>query len=68
MNVKSKIENWPVIWRVVAPGAGSYDHDMVYLETESEPDAVKQYTRLRRGGSPSPNRAGSLWSAAGRLR
>ncbi len=52
MSVTSKIENWPVIWRVVAPGAGSYDHDMVFLETESEADAVKQYTRLRRGGYP----------------
>ena len=52
MSITSKIENWPVIWRVVSPGAGSYDHDMVFLETESEADAVKQYQRLRRTGWP----------------
>jgi hypothetical protein len=27
---------WPVIWRVVAPSAGSYDRDMVFIETPDE--------------------------------
>ena len=52
MSITSTIESWPVIWRVVSPGAGSYDHDMVFLETESEAYAVKQYASLRRSDYP----------------
>jgi hypothetical protein len=52
MSTTSKIENWPVIWRVVSPAAGSYDHDMVFLETENEADASKEYRSLRCGGWP----------------
>ena len=35
-----------MIWRVVAPGAGSYDHDMVFLETENEANARKRLAQL----------------------
>jgi hypothetical protein len=43
---------WPVFWRVVAPGAGSYNHDMVFLETEDEAKARKSFRTLRRGRWP----------------
>jgi hypothetical protein len=43
---------WPVVWRVVAPAAGSYDHDMVYLATEDEGQARSFYRELRRGHHP----------------
>lgn len=43
-------ESWPVIWRVVAPGAGSYNHDMVFLETDREREARSFLTELRAGG------------------
>ncbi|HEY3786879.1 MAG TPA: hypothetical protein VGL55_16505 [Steroidobacteraceae bacterium] len=49
---KDRPETWPVIWRVVAPGAGSYDHDMVFLETEIEVDARKCHDNCRREGYP----------------
>jgi len=41
------IEKWPVVWRVVAPACGSYDQDMVFLETESEKEARHQFHSLR---------------------
>jgi hypothetical protein len=43
---------WPVIWRVLAPHAGSYDHDSVYIETAKESDARSCYAHLRRRGYP----------------
>ena len=43
---------WPVIWRVVAPGAGSFGHDMVFTETEVERDARTQLVQLLRQGLP----------------
>ena len=43
---------WPVVWRVVAPAAGSYDHDMTFLETEDEAEAQRQLEALRCSGSP----------------
>ena len=45
-------DSWPIIWRVVAPGAGSYDHDMVYADTEDEEYARHEYRQLRRAGHP----------------
>lgn len=41
------VEQWPIIWRVVAPACGSYDHDMVFLETESEEAARRHLHGLR---------------------
>jgi hypothetical protein len=49
---RKKVEDWPVVWRVVAPAAGSYDTDMVMLETEDEEDAFRQFRRLRCTGWP----------------
>lgn len=46
------IATWPTVWRVVAPRAGSYDHDMVFTETEKEGEARKSYGALRRAGYP----------------
>jgi hypothetical protein len=43
-------ETWPVIWRVVAPGAGSYDQDMVVCETADEAQARGVYRDRRSGG------------------
>ena len=43
---------WPIIWRLVCPGAGSYDHDMVFCETTSKDEAIKQFRSLRRDGCP----------------
>jgi len=45
-------QTWPVIWRVVAPRAGSYNHDMVFIETEDEREARQQFHALRRTGYP----------------
>lgn len=45
-------ETWPCVWRVLAPRAGSYDHDMIYLETEDETKARQCHGDLRRGGHP----------------
>jgi hypothetical protein len=45
-------DTWPVIWRVVAPGAGSYDHDWVMCETDDEAEARRIYIERRRGGFP----------------
>jgi hypothetical protein len=45
-------ETWPVIWRVVAPSAGCYDRDMVFLETEDEGEARKGYKAQRSAGWP----------------
>jgi hypothetical protein len=41
------IEQWPAVWRVVAPACGSYDHDMMFLETESEAEARRRFHALR---------------------
>jgi hypothetical protein len=46
------VDKWPVLWRVTAPACGSYDHDMVFLETEDEREARKRHALLRRGGWP----------------
>lgn len=43
---------WPVLWRVVAPTAGSFNHDMVFTETEDEQEAEKSLRALRRQGWP----------------
>ena len=43
---------WPIVWRLVCPAAGSYDHDMVFFETESKDDAVKRFRSMRRNGYP----------------
>jgi len=53
-NRKSRIaaDQWPVIWRVVAPACGSYDHDMVFLETESEKEARRRFHGLHCGEWP----------------
>jgi hypothetical protein len=40
-------ETWPVVWRVVAPGAGSFDHDMTFLSTEDEAEARSMYRSIR---------------------
>jgi hypothetical protein len=45
-------ETWPVVWRVVIPGAGSYDHDWVMVETEDEAEARGDYRARRSGGWP----------------
>jgi hypothetical protein len=45
-------ETWPVIWRVVAPGASTYGHDWVFLESEDERNARKEFGGLRRCGWP----------------
>ena len=44
--------DWPIIWRLVCPGAGSYDHDMVFLETTSKDEAIKEFRSLRCRGYP----------------
>lgn len=43
---------WPVLWRVVAPTAGSFNQDMVFMETEDEKEAEKSLRGLRRQGWP----------------
>jgi hypothetical protein len=43
-------DTWPVVWRVVAPAAASYNHDWVFLETEDEAEARQAYRNLRAGG------------------
>ena len=60
------IERWPIIWRVVAPGCGSYDHDMVFLETSSEKEARQRFhgPALRRLAGAA--RAGPVRAAASR--
>jgi len=45
-------EQWPVVWRVVAPRAGSYGHDMTFIETDSEEEAMRELRGLRRSGWP----------------
>lgn len=41
---------WPVMWRVVMRGAGSYNGDRAFLETEDEAEARRRYRRWRCGG------------------
>jgi hypothetical protein len=45
-------DTWPTFWRVIAPGAGSYDHDMVFCETEDETKARREFSALRRADWP----------------
>lgn len=45
-------DTWPILWRVVVPGAGSYDHDMVFLETAIEKDAREACAEQQRNGYP----------------
>jgi len=52
MAKRTDIEKWPVIWRVVAPACGSYDHDMVFLQTEDEQEARSRWLGLRRRDWP----------------
>ncbi len=44
---RTRLDQWPVIWRVVAPACGSYDHDMVFLQTDSEKEARRRFHGLR---------------------
>ncbi|MFO1465886.1 MAG: hypothetical protein U1F35_05510 [Steroidobacteraceae bacterium] len=46
------VNNWPVFWRVVAPSCGSYGHDIVFIETDSEREAIRKHRALRRAGTP----------------
>ena len=50
-NPKS-LSSWPIVWRVVAPAAGSRNRDMMMLQTDDEREARKRYGYLRRGGWP----------------
>jgi hypothetical protein len=52
MSNRKSIAQWPVIWRVVAPACGSYGHDMVFIETESETEARSHFHGLRCGQWP----------------
>lgn len=45
-------DTWPTIWRIVAPGAGGYGHDMVYAETEDEAEARRMYHAHLCSGHP----------------
>jgi len=45
-------DSWPVYFRVVAPACGSYDHDMVFIETEDEAEARSTLKGLLSGGHP----------------
>lgn len=45
-------DTWPVIWRVVAPRAGNYNNDMVFIETDDEREARRHYFGLRSAGWP----------------
>jgi hypothetical protein len=48
----SSPETWPVVWRVVAPNAGGYSHDMVFITTEDETEAHERFEALCSGGYP----------------
>ena len=43
-------DTWPVIWRVVAPRAGSYNSDFVVWEDQDEGVARRIYGQRRREG------------------
>jgi hypothetical protein len=43
----ANVDQWPVIWRVVAPNCGSYGHDMLFIETADEGSAREKYRSLR---------------------
>ncbi|MCC6194583.1 MAG: hypothetical protein IT518_08970 [Burkholderiales bacterium] len=45
-------KEWRVFWRVIVPDGGSYGHDMVFLETDSEAEARKRYHGLLRKDWP----------------
>jgi hypothetical protein len=45
-------DTWPIVWRVVAPACGSHDHDMVFLETQNEAEALEAFKSGRRQGYP----------------
>ncbi len=42
--------SWPTIWRVIMPAGGSYDHDVTFLETPEESQALDYHSELRAGG------------------
>ena len=46
-------DTWPIVWRVVAPAAGGYDHDMVFLETDDETEARRRLDSVRESGFPA---------------
>ena len=46
------VGSWPVIWRVVAPQAGAYGRDWVFLETDSEAEARSHYQSKRSADWP----------------
>ena len=43
---------WPVVWRVVSPCAGSFNHDMTFTETDDEAEARDTLRELRKVGWP----------------
>ena len=45
-------QRWPVIWRVVAPGCGSFDTDMVFIRTKDETEARRRFNGLLRAKWP----------------
>lgn len=45
-------DTWPIVWRVVAPAAGGYNHDLTFIETDDEREARKRFAGLRRAGYP----------------
>lgn len=49
---RRKIETWPVVWRVVIPAAGSYDHDWLVAESADESAARKAHREHRTLGYP----------------
>jgi hypothetical protein len=44
---------WPIVWRVTAPAAGGYDHDVVFLEAEQEEEARERLEAVRESGFPA---------------
>ena len=45
-------DHWPIVWRVVAPACGSYDTDMVFIETTDGDAAMKKFRSCRRSRLP----------------
>jgi hypothetical protein len=41
------IEQWPVLWRVVAPRCGDHDSDITFIETEDEAAARRYFHASR---------------------
>jgi hypothetical protein len=48
----NSIDKWPIVWRVVMPQCGAYDHDCVFLETEDEHEARARLRSMRKGKYP----------------